>query len=183
MPFPEVLPFISEAFQKEMVPFVLVGGFAVNQYKFSRRTIDIDFMTTEEGYEKVRPSLEQKGYKEFRRTRLFVRLREEAVGAIDVDILFVDENTLGGVLKEGKETEILGTRFIVPSLHHLIAMKLHAMKYDQGNRDFRDLRDIAELIKINRVDVTTNDFRNLCLKFGTEKVYQKILEAAKGWKN
>ena len=174
---------VSGAFGENKVPLVLVGGFAVNSYEFSRRTIDIDFLTTEGGYEKVRPHLEQGGYKEFHRAHPVVRLRKDEPGAIDIDILFADEKTLDGILKDAKETEILGTRLKVPSLNHLIAMKLHALKHDQGSREFRDLRDIVEMAKINHVDVQTSDFQNLCLTFGTKEIYQMILEAAKRWKN
>lgn len=183
MELSQVVRLVSEAFGKAQVPFLLVGGFAVNYYKFSRRTIDIDFLTTEEGYEKARSFLEKGGYKEFRRTPLVVRLRKDEAGSIDVDILFVDKKTLDGLLREAGETELLGIRLKTPSLNHLIAMKLHAIKQDQEeNREFRDLRDIIEMVKINHVDVRTSDFRNLCLKFGTEEIYQMILKATAKWK-
>lgn len=36
--------------------------------------------------------------------------------------------------------------------------------------------DIIELIKVNKVDVKNAEFKELCLKYGSEEFYQKILE-------
>lgn len=72
------------------------------------------------------------------------------------------------MIQDGKETEIMGRKFTVPSLSHLIALKLHALKNNPEVRERWDLRDILELIKVNRVNVETDAFQDLCLEYGTE---------------
>jgi hypothetical protein len=66
---------------------------------------------------------------------------------------------------------------MVPSLSHLIALKLHSIKYNPKLRLTRDLPDIINLIRINELNHKNPDFKELCLKFGTEEIYNKILEA------
>jgi len=39
-----------------------------------------------------------------------------------------------------------------------------------------DLPDIINLVQINNVDVKNNEFKELCLKYGTEDLYKKILD-------
>jgi hypothetical protein len=43
------------------VTCVLIGGFAVNYYNFTRQTADIDFLLTEEDFFKIKKSLEDAG--------------------------------------------------------------------------------------------------------------------------
>lgn len=65
---------------------------------------------------------------------------------------------------------------MVPSVNTLIALKLHALKNNFKLRENKDLSDIIELIRINKISYKTKEFKELCLKFGTEEIYQKIFE-------
>ena len=68
-------------------------------------------------------------------------------------------------------------KFIVPALEHLIALKLHSMKHNPKLRENKDMPDIVELIKRNNVKVKSKEFKELCLKYGTEGFYKKILKS------
>ena len=72
-----------------------------------------------------------------------------------------------------------GVEFIVPSLNHLLAMKFHAMKQSPKLREMKDLLDVAVMIKENKVNVSSDDFRDLCLRYGTPEIYKKILDQFK----
>ena len=41
-------------------------------------------------------------------------------------------------------------------------------------REYKDFPDILNLIHENNFDYTSDDFRTLCLKFGTETLYKRI---------
>ena len=58
-----------------------------------------------------------------------------------------------------------------------LALKLHSIKYNQKIRLIRDLPDIINLVIINKINVKENQFKEMCLKYGTQDIYQKILEA------
>ena len=56
----------------------------------------------------------------------------------------------------------------------LIALKLHAIRQSPMTREWRDLDDIARLISVNNIDVGTEEFKELCLQYGTPDIYKKI---------
>lgn len=176
MKYPTVFHLISAICKKENVSICLIGGFAVNYYKVTRQTADVDFLITKEDYEKILGLLKKEGLKQDYAQEVFARLTTEKSYFMDLDFMFVDKETLSKIIKEGKIIEIAEQKVTIPCLNHLIALKLHAIKYNPKIREFKDFLDIAELIKVNKVDVKGDDFKNLCLTYGTEELYNKILD-------
>ena len=177
MKYPTVFHLISDASKKTGARCVLIGGFAVNFYKVTRQTADADFLITKEDFEKITPLLKKAGCKQDISQNTFVRV--ESTGKtylIDADFMFVDKGTLDKIIKNGKKTKIAGQEFILPSLNDLIALKLHSIKYNPRLRENRDLPDIVELIRVNKIDFKSEDFQGLCLKYGTWDIYNKISE-------
>lgn len=171
-----VFHFIASVCSRKNISCVLIGGFAVNYYKVTRQTADVDFLITKDDFDKIISLLEEEGFKQDYSQEVFARLTTEKPYLMDLDFMFVDKETLDKIIKEGKEITIAGEKFIVPCLLHLIALKLHAIKYNPKIREYKDFMDIIELIKVNKIDTRSNDFKNLCLKYGTEELYHKILE-------
>lgn len=169
-----VFQLTSIEFNQAKILFLLVGGFAVNAHGVSRSTQDVDFLIAEEDYLKARKILIEGGYKELSKENVSARFRSEELFFIDLDLLLTDEGTLKEMLKEAKEIDMRGEKFRVPSLKHLIAMKLHALKNTEGHRDYKDMLDILELLRKNKTDINSEEFRNLCLKFGTQDLYFRI---------
>ncbi|OGX05574.1 MAG: hypothetical protein A3G87_00395 [Omnitrophica bacterium RIFCSPLOWO2_12_FULL_50_11] len=182
MKYPNVLELLAEAFGKAKIPFVLVGGFAVNYYKATRGTADLDVLILEKNYDTARAALEGAGYREERKNPLFARFREPKARLMEIDLIFVDPNTFEGIIEDAGDAKISGHRFKIPSLDHLFALKLHSIKNNPNEREYRDLYDILELIKRNRIAFRSKKFRDLCLKYGSAAIYKKILEALKNWK-
>lgn len=166
---------ISSVSKNKNVFCVLIGGFALNHYKVSRQTADVDFLITKSDYEKIMPLLEKEGYKQDYAQEVFARLVSLEPHLMDLDFMFVDKQTLDAIAEEGKEIFVAGQEFIVPSVDHLIALKLHAIKHNPKIREFKDFLDIGELIKANKIDIKSNEFRNLCLRYGTKELYEKIV--------
>lgn len=168
---------ISKISEKKGIDYVLIGGFAVNYYKVTRQTADVDFLITKEDFEKILVLLEKSGYKKDYVHEVFIKLKSDKAYLMDVDFMFVDKETLVKIIKEGKSISIAGEKFIVPSLNNLIALKLHSIKYNPKLRLTKDLPDIINLIRINNVDYKSEGFRELCLRYGTEDIYKKILDS------
>ena len=171
-----VFHLISDLTHKEGIPCILIGGFAVNHYKVTRQTADIDFLIVKEDFEKISTFLEKAGYKQSLSQENFAQFKSNHLSLMDVDFMFVEHQTLDKILKEGKQVRIAGQPFTVPALNHLIALKLHSIKYNPKNRLIKDFPDIVNLIKINKLDVKDKTFKELCLKYGTEDLYKRILE-------
>lgn len=131
MKYPTIFHLISAEFKKAKVLHILIGGFAVNYYGVSRQTADADFLIAQEDIDKATEILKKAGYKEGLGQRgVFVKLEESKSYLLDIDFVLVDKETLDGILKEGKIFKISGKTFIVPSLNHLIALKLHSIKFN-----------------------------------------------------
>lgn len=167
---------ISDTINKTGISCVLIGGFAVNYYKFSRQTADIDFLITEEDFNKIQVLLEDAGYTQEFKQKVFVRFKSNKLYLMDVDFMFVDKETLDKIILDAKKIIIAKHKFAVPSLMNLIALKLHSLKYNFSIRQGKDLLDIISLIKLNKVDAKTKDFRELCLKYANEDIYRRIME-------
>jgi hypothetical protein len=168
---------ISDLTKSEGVSCILIGGFAVNYYRVTRQTADVDFLITKDDFNKISVLLEKAGYKKDLLQENFAQLKSTQLSLMDVDFMFVDEDTLSKILKESQEIEIARQKFLVPSLNHLIALKLHSIKYNPKLRLTKDLPDVINLIRINNLNFKDKKFKELCLKFGTEEIYNKILEA------
>ena len=171
-----VFHLISNLTQKEGIPCILIGGFAVNHYKVTRQTADIDFLITKEDFDKISAVLKKAGYKPTSARETFVQMKSSQLSLLDVDFMFVDHETLEKILKQAREIKIAGQKFTVPSLYHLIALKLHSIKHNEKIRFTKDFPDIINLIRINNVNVKDGKFKELCLKYGTEKIYDQIAE-------
>lgn len=175
MKYQTIFHLISAVCKKTNTACVLIGGFAVNYYNVTRQTADVDFLITKDDYGKILDLLKAEGFKQDYSQEVFARLTAEKPYFIDLDFMFVDKETLDKIIKDSKTAEIAGQKFTVPCLEHLIALKLHAIKSNPKSREFKDFLDISELIKINKIDIKNNKFRDLCLKYGTEDLYNKIL--------
>jgi len=178
MSYKNVFHLLSDISKKTGISLVLIGGFAVNHYNYTRQTIDVDSLIKKEDFQKILELLEASGYKVDYSQEAFVRLiSDKRPLLLDIDFMFVDEETLAKIIKDSQKTSIAGYEFIVPSLEHLIALKLHAVKYNPKLRLAKDIPDIINLININKIDVKNEKFKELCLKYGTQDLYQKILDS------
>lgn len=175
--YSNVFHLVADITRKQKVSICLIGGFAVNYYKVSRHTADVDFLITEEDFKEILDTLEKSGYKQDFIQKVFVRFKSNNLSLLDIDFMFVDKGTLDKIIESGKEITITKEKFIIPSLEHLIALKIHALKYNYKIRLLKDLPDIINLIRFNNVDIKSDKFRNLCLKYGDKEIYNKILES------
>ena len=133
-------------------------------------------MITKEDFEKISGLLEKAGYSRDYIEKVFTRFKAPESYQMDIDFMFVDRDTIDKIIKDGKEISIAKQKFIVPSIDALIALKLHALKYNIKIRQNKDLPDIIDLISINKVDFKSKKFKELCLKYGTEEIYNQIME-------
>ncbi len=183
MKYPTVFHLLVQEFEKAKIPVILIGGFAVNYYKVSRATGDVDILMMDEHFEKASSLLSLAGYKEVVRGHAFARFKSGQPLLMDLDVLFVDKETFSGMVNEAREVEIEGNKIKVASLNHLIALKLHSLKNNFSHREDPDLRDIVRLIQENQMAMTKEEFRELCLKYGTQELYERVIGIVRQWKS
>lgn len=171
-----VFHLISDIARKKGIRCILIGGFAVNYYKVTRQTADVDFLITKDDFNKISGLLEDVGYKRDIVHDVFTRFGSTNF-LMDIDFMFVDKETFDKIAVGGQEVIIAGQKFRVPSLNNLIALKLHSIRYNPKLREYKDLPDIINLIKVNKVNFKNQKFQELCLKYGTEEIYKKMLNS------
>jgi hypothetical protein len=169
-----VFEFIADEFKKAGIPFMLIGGFALKKYGSERFTSDIDLLIDKNQYAAAKIVLENGEYEEKVIGRVFARFSENRGESIGIDILFVEKPIFERLFQEGQRMEWADRQFTVPSPVHLIALKLHALKNGGVHRETKDLLDVVQVIRFNRLDIDTQAFRKLCLDYGPVGIFDKI---------
>jgi hypothetical protein len=91
-----------------------------------------------------------------------------------VDLMFVNETTFQKMWAERVSTTIAGSAAYIPAPTHLVALKLHALKFGPERRAQKDLEDIVEIVIANQI---SDKLRDLCDRFGTAELYERIKTA------
>jgi len=110
----------------------------------------------------------------------FIQYTAPDNNAWPVDLMLVQERTFAPILEAGVDAVFYGVKSKVPSLEHLIALKLHALKNTRLRRFLKDFMDVENLIQINRLDIKSVKIRSLFDKYGTQDLYEKISRSLDG---
>ena len=176
---PTVFDLVAKAAAETGARLILIGGFAVNEYGYARNTQDVDFLATDEDYQKLAGVLSASGYEESAKTKVFAKQTVKGMDGLPADFLFVDPETIDRMWRDGRDVTVSGHRFRICSLLHLIALKLHAIKQGSKDRAWKDIPDILNLIRANGMDAGSPDLKSVCQKFGPEGIYHEILKLSK----
>ena len=160
--------------RKRNLRFLVIGGLAVNLYGYSRDTADLDLLICAERREQWLDLFSQLGYAIYQDGGNFIQLSSEKHAAWPVDLMLVQEGTFATMFAAGHEEDLYGTRSRIPSLEHLIALKLHALKNGRFERFLKDFLDTENLILVNGLDIKSENMRQLFAKYGTMELYDKV---------
>ena len=94
-----------------------------------------------------------------------------------VDLMFVNDQTFSKMFTASVEQTMKGTVVRIPSVEHLIALKIHALKYTNPRRQLKNLLDVVSLIELNNVDINGKEFIVVCERYGTPKIRAQIIAA------
>jgi nucleotidyltransferase AbiEii toxin of type IV toxin-antitoxin system len=155
-------------------PLLLVGGHALTAYNVVRQTIDVDCLIAADDRNTLAHILRGGGYREIGSTENAVRYVSSAPELPDVDVLLVDAATFERLFGESNILRRGQHDFPVPSLRHLIALKLHAIRNDQ-RREARDFADIAELLRANSGKISREELQQLSRRFAPAGFETKLL--------
>ncbi len=164
---------LTTALREGGISFLLVGGLSLMAHHVERATGDIDFFCDGQLRKQLDGVMSGIGYsKMHEHPQLFIRYHQS--GKRVVDFIFVNTDTFSQLMASSLESEISGVQVPVPSLNHLLAMKLFSLS--QQRTRGKDLGDILSLIHNNSVDVRTQEFEAICLKYASEKWLNLIRE-------
>lgn len=160
--------------RKRNLRFLVIGGLAVNLYGYSRDTADLDLLICVPDRAEWLGLFFELGYTIHHDAGTFIQLLPPKQGAWPVDLMLVQPGTFAMIFAAGQEEDLYGTRSRIPSLEHLIALKLHALKHGRLDRFLKDFLDVENLMLINRLDIKSESIRQLFAKYGTVELYDKV---------
>jgi Nucleotidyl transferase AbiEii toxin, Type IV TA system len=162
-----------EARQRRLA-FLVIGGHAVNLYGFSRETADLDFLVCSDDRPSWTALFTELGYRIFSESQNFVQLASDKETGWPVYLMFVRPATFQPTLEDSRVMEFYGSTARVPTLEHLIALKLHAIKNTQAHRFLKDFLDVENLIRTNNLDIKSENIRRLFEKYATLELYERM---------
>jgi hypothetical protein len=169
-----VFELVGEAAKAEKVFCVLIGGFALHFYGVDRQTMDVDFLVSPEDFAKLEHRLAGGGYHPGERSDLFARFVPSEKPKLTVDFLFADSGTMERIRAEGKTVDIAGREFVVPSIRHMVALKIHAVRQNPARKAV-DLADIASLIQRHPKALPRATVQEICGVHGTGELFDELL--------
>lgn len=167
-----VLDVASRQLSAAGIDCILIGGFAVNYYGYTRNTLDVDFMIIAQQFDAVSQIMKRSGFTNISSNKN-VAFFNTPGSPLRVDFLSVDGDTMRKLLDNAVNANVYGYEIKVPALRDLITMKIFALSQDVDRRLGKDLPDIAYLSVLHNLDLES-DIRPLCNRFGTRKVYDLI---------
>jgi hypothetical protein len=157
------------------LPFLVIGGFAVIAHGYQRTTMDLDLLIRRTHADQWTDALKRIGYDLAYAHQTFARYRSSR--GIDLDVMYVNDETFDGMFAASMPTQFQGVPVKVPSLEHLLALKLHVSKQELRHRRLYDWDDIVTLVVQNKVDLRESRWRAVFEKYGTLELYEKVRRA------
>lgn len=154
------------------MPFLVIGGHAVNSYGLDRHTGDLDLLVPRSGKPLWLRLMELLRYSIGQNTDTFARFRPDTIAAWPIDLMFVDDRTFEKMNAASTVAEFGVVQARVAGMPHLIALKIHALKEFQEHRDAKDFSDLLFLIQ--RSKISDAELQRLCTRYASDKLYRRV---------
>jgi hypothetical protein len=165
---------IQQKAEELRLEFLLIGGLAVIEHGFARLTTDIDLLVRKGGREPWKALLAALGYRPINEQDTFQQYERPGLGGWPLDLMLVNDATYDGMAGASLAANVMGAPVRMVSLKHLLALKLHVLKQRKLHRFLDDFIDVTELVKSNRLDLQSAEFRDLFLRYGSTDLYDKV---------
>jgi hypothetical protein len=159
---------------RQGLDFLIIGGHAVMHYGYVRMTLDLDLLARDDQREAWRQLMAQHGYVSYSESPAFIQFASRTVGWPAVDLMFVHADTWAQLRSEAVTKNSGNVEVLVPSVRHLVALKLHAAGSPTRSNPGKDWTDIEELIRRHRLDPYNAEFAQLILRHGGEAALARI---------
>jgi hypothetical protein len=170
----EILRTIALYVEGKDMPFLVIGGHAVNSYGLSRQTGDLDLLVRERDRQAWIELMAKLHLKAGQSDDRFARFRPEVLTGWPIDLMFVDEETFAKMFDASAEVSFGPARAHVAAARHLVALKLHALKQGQEHRFAKDVGDIIGLLRSGRTGLTREELQAMCIRYATPEWFEKL---------
>ncbi len=170
---------IQKAAETRNLEFLLIGGLAVIKHGFARLTTDIDLLVRKREGDSWKQLALDLGYEIVNDGGNFQQYERPGVASWPLDLMLVNDPTYEELKANSLAADVMRATLRMVSLKHLLVLKLHVLKQQKLHRFLDDFTDVIELVKANRLDLQSPEYRDLFLKYGTPDLYEKIQRIAK----
>ncbi len=170
----ELADFVRLGYKDPALPFLIIGGYAVAAHGHVRATFDVDFLVRRAQRDSWHSRLSSAGLSLFGETGAFAQFAQPQ-GGDGLDLMFVEDSTFDRMWNDSQERDFGGVQARIPSLDHLIALKLHALKQALPHRTSKDAEDVEMLSRRNRLDLRESHYEDLFLRYGNKEIYDTLL--------
>lgn len=163
---------LYQAFEREGIPLLLAGGWAVCHHGYTRFTNDIDWVCSRADETKALALMRTLGF-EIVFEAMATRFRHpKHFDLLPVDLIWVRAETFAKMAETDQAT---GARAEMPVIDFetLLAMKLNALK-DHETREGKDFLDIRFLLRENPGKITEDRLRQMCERFAGPDAYNLV---------
>jgi hypothetical protein len=173
--FPRVIDLLAEFFERENLPYAVIGAFGLHAYGLTRATTDLDFVTDSAAQPRLVAFLEGNGYESLYVSPGYSNHLHRDAELGRVDFVYVSGDTAIRLFRESaRSIQIAGHKLPVPRAEHLAAMKVHAIKNDSSRRH-QELADIRFLLKLP--DIDREEIRGYFEASGLGNLYDELERA------
>ncbi len=170
----QVLKSVREMAERQELPFLLIGGHAVNIHGYSRMTEDIDLLIRREDLAAWRQCLAKLGYTASEEHGAFCQLNSPDGSSRRIDLMLVNNTTFEKLNARAKVAAYIGSEIPVVAVEHLIALKLHALRQELPHRAIKDFLDVVELIRANHLDLNDSEMQEIFKRYATDDLARRI---------
>jgi hypothetical protein len=174
----ELADFLGLGQRAPALRFLVIGGYAVAAHGHTRATFDVDFLARQADKSEWFSRLVASGLELFAESRGFAQFGRKAAGEA-LDLMFVEDESFERFWESAVQTGFGPAHARVPSLDHLLALKLHALKHAADGRGPKDAADVEMLARRNALDLRDAKYEQLFLKYGTREIYDTMLRLLK----
>lgn len=169
---PEFAISLYQSFEREGIPLLLAGGWAVCHHGYARLTLDVDWVCPRSKESEAVALMDRLHFTKTSdgMASRFKSRKNEVFPYID--LIWVNDATLA-IMAEPDPAETKAQQVPVISFKALLAMKLFALKDDQA-RQHKDLLDIRFLLSYGHTKVSDEEFRALCERYAGPAAYDKV---------
>ena len=168
---PEFAQSLYQSFEREGIPLLLAGGWAVCHHGYSRLTLDVDWVCPR-GKESEAVALMDRLHFTKSTDGMASRFKNRKHAAFPyVDLIWVDDATFEKMAEPAPGTSERNIPVI--NFRALLAMKLFALK-DGETRKHKDLMDIRFLLEYGHTRLPEEEFKVLCERYAGPGAYEKI---------
>ena len=169
-----ILQTLQEISVQNQLPFLLIGGHAMNLLGLSRQTADIDLLVPETDVQKWINHLTPMGYTVFNRTQAFAQLEGPHLEDWPIDLVLVDPETFQRLQAKAVPGCLDDIPIRIPATEHFLALKVHGLKQGGPQRTLKDVEDILHLLACGQLNPHNPTVCSQLDRYGTPEITQTI---------